>query len=1395
MYFSLIGKSSPLVSIKSWVGLIILCTAGWLADQQHAWAQAPYLSGNQTQYSIEHFSPADGLAAGKVMAVAQDTMGYLWIGTQQGLHRYDGYQLRLYQHDPEDSSSLSDNSVEKIYVDQAGTLWIGTWNGLNRYHPQTDSFDRYLHDPGDTSSLPGLMVIDLQEDARGRLWVAMAMALGGVCRYDPETDAFVRYFPRADDPYSLTANNPSRLYLDRSGNLWIGMGSPFDSQSNFGGLNRYDPQRDDFIRYLHDPADPYSLAHNEIINLYEDRDSIFWVATWGDGLQFLDRETGRFYPAEDNPNGHRWPALRSRNGVRDAGLRLLHEDARGNLWIGSFLGGLDCYDLETGAITHFTQGTAANKGLTDLAVWSLFEDAQQGLWVSTWNGLNHIRLQPAAFEVIGRGGEGQPKLHDLHVEALLQDSQGRVWAGTWVGLERLDLAKGESQLFEIGKGLPEKGGMSEMGLSLYQRDPKQLWMGSNQYGLAQMDLSAERLSFPQKPKPELDFIVNAIHQDATGALWAGSPQGLYYWDAFSDLYQVSPRQLPTPFSEVQTIVPDQGPRVWLGTPKGLFQLDVESREIEAVLPGYNIETILNLGPEEVWLGSNGLGLIKFNPVSQTYTVFTEEDRLPGTLIRSLLTDQTGRLWIATNQGIAWMEKGNTVIRTFPPTQSPPIYTFYPQAALALSNGKLWFGGNGGILQIDPSQVSSDSVAPRPVIHRLEVFDQNYEVRPSGSFNQYQLKGREATFAHDENDLTFEFVGLHFERPEDNSFRYKLTPYETDWREVGTQRAAIYPNLPPGQYTFQVQAANPDGWWSTDTASLQVMIRAPWWKTPWAYTAYGLLILAALFAIDRLQRRRLIRAERARAHLREVNLRAEAAEAQALQLQQLDEAKARLYANITHEFRTPLTVILGMVDQIRGHGRERDLIRRNSHNLLRLINQMLDLSKLESGKMQLNLVQRDIVPFLQYLTESFFSMAEEKEIRLLFYPEIEELVMDYDEAKIQHMVYNLLSNALKFTPEQGMVVLHAARQTIEGQAWLQLKVQDNGIGIAEADLGHIFDRFYQADASSTRKGEGTGIGLSLTRNLVELMNGEIEVTSKPGKGTTFTVRLPISNQAPLATAPPEEVDTTIPAGQRSPLLPSLAAEQEADRPLLVLIEDNADVASYISGLLQNQYQIHIERNGQAGIERVQELVPDIVISDVMMPEKDGYEVCAQLKQDERTSHIPIILLTARSGKEDRLAGLRGGADAYLTKPFEKEELFIRLEKLRELRQALKERYTGDKHLIQHISQQQAPNPDETFLQKLIHTVQERIDDPELGVNDLCRAARLSNTQVNRKLKALMGKTPSQFIRLIRLQRAVELLERSELNVSEIAYGVGFSDPNYFSRAFSEEFGYPPSTIRK
>ncbi len=514
------------------------------------------------------------------------------------------------------------------------------------------------------------------------------------------------------------------------------------------------------------------------------------------------------------------------------------------------------------------------------------------------------------------------------------------------------------------------------------------------------------------------------------------------------------------------------------------------------------------------------------------------------------------------------------------------------------------------------------------------------------------------------------------------------------------------------------------------------------------------------------------------------------------LKKMNDLKSQLYTNITHEFRTPLTVIMGMNENIKGHEKEQTLIRRNSKNLLLLINQLLDLSKAESATLQVHKTQGDIVAFLQYLTESFYSMAADKDVKLTFYSEIPTLETKYDETKIQHIFYNLLSNAIKFTEEDGKVILHVQKATVEGQTFLKIKIQDTGIGIATNQLPHIFDRFYQVDNSNTRQGEGTGIGLALVKELLQLMDGKVEVTSKKDEGTVFTVLLPIEIAAIQTTNEFSLPKTNEIVIERATSVVNGKEEdkitQNRDLPILLIIEDNKDVAQYIQTIVEKFFTIHTAKNGQLGIDKAIEIVPDIIISDVMMPLKDGYEVCEILKKDERTDHIPIILLTAKATQADKVIGLKFGADAFLTKPFHKEELLIRLEKLTELRKALQTRYAQQSMVAIADTSAQEMTP---FLNKLTTHINKQLDNPDFSVADLSKVVNMSDMQVYRKLKAMTGQTPSTFIRSIRLEKGKQLLTETKLTISEIAYAVGFSNPSYFSRTFHTAFGRSPSDFRQ
>ncbi|MBB4080838.1 signal transduction histidine kinase/DNA-binding response OmpR family regulator [Lewinella aquimaris] len=537
---------------------------------------------------------------------------------------------------------------------------------------------------------------------------------------------------------------------------------------------------------------------------------------------------------------------------------------------------------------------------------------------------------------------------------------------------------------------------------------------------------------------------------------------------------------------------------------------------------------------------------------------------------------------------------------------------------------------------------------------------------------------------------------------------------------------------------------------------------------------GVIVEVAIFSLGLAyrQRKQVQAREQAVFALRESKLLQEKQQLEASRLQELTDFKTRFYTNITHEFRTPLTVIMGMSDQISGQEKIKDLIQRNGRNLLNLVNRLLELSRLEMGATPVNWVHDDIIAYLNYLTESFYSAAEQKNIRFVFYSEVRELMMDFDEEKVLQIVNNLISNALKFTPPRGKIIVHASTTVTDTGTQLKLIVRDTGIGISAEDAEHIFDRYFQVTPTEPSPAAGSGVGLALTRELVGLLGGTIGVDSEPGKGTEFTVLLPVGD------------------AHRSLPAESVAELPDPDRPVLLIIEDNRDIVTYLETILGDRYGCHYAADGEAGIELALQLVPDVIVSDVMMPKKDGYEVCETLKADERTSHIPIILLTAKTTPDARIQGLKFGADAYLTKPFDKEELNVRIEKLIESRRRLRTRYAGAGNATVEANGTPESRED-AFVRKLHDLIGAQLDDANFGVAELAAAAGLSQMQLYRKVKAITGKTPSRFIRSYRLAEGMQLLRTGGYTVSEIAYRVGFSDPSYFSRTFQQEYRHPPS----
>jgi signal transduction histidine kinase/DNA-binding response OmpR family regulator len=719
-----------------------------------------------------------------------------------------------------------------------------------------------------------------------------------------------------------------------------------------------------------------------------------------------------------------------------------------------------------------------------------------------------------------------------------------------------------------------------------------------------------------------------------------------------------------------------------------------------------------------------------------------------------------------------------------------------------------FGPYDGFIIFHPDSVKDDPVPPQVIISNVSLFN-----RPDDKleYDGFISDLKELNLTYNENDLRFDYVGLHYSDPSKNQYKYMLENFDDDWIDAGTQRNATYTNLDAGEYIFRVTACNADGVWNKEGASLKIIIPPPFWATWWAYTIYVLFVLVLLYSIRRYE---LNRTQLKNQHkLDEVKLN---------EREETDKMKSRFFANISHEFRTPLTLILGPSERIVTDSNQDEIkkkagtIKRNANRLLSLINQLLDLSKLEAGKLELKASKDNIVPFIKGITMSFESAAEGKDITLKVKSSNDEIDLYFDKEKMTKIMTNLLSNAFKFTPEGGAITVNIKSPTpksppgrgLKGVGrvydgnYIEIKVKDTGVGIPKEELPKLFDRFYQVDSSQTREHEGTGIGLALTKELVELHHGTISADSKLGGWTEFIIELPVGrkhlkDEEIVETEEPIEDEFKVERGDFVPTAVEEVNETQVtdeDKNIVLVVEDNADVREFIKDSLGNEFQIEEASNGEQGVRKAEQIIPDLIISDVMMPKMDGNELTRQLKSDEKTSHIPIILLTAKSEQQSKLEGLETGADDYLTKPFDTKELQIRINNLINIRRKLQEKFSRvDFVPVKKAAEKKLTNLEEQFMSKVMEVLETHLSEEEFSIEQFGKEVGMSRVQLHRKLKALSGKSASNYLRSVRLNKAKKMIEEQKGNISEIAYSVGFSSPQYFSRSFKEEFGFPPSDL--
>ncbi|MEO0725487.1 MAG: two-component regulator propeller domain-containing protein [Bacteroidota bacterium] len=1342
---------------------------------------------------FSHIGKETGLSHNTIRQIVQDEQGFLWIGTEDGLNRFDGRKMVVFRSDADDPKSLSSNFIEDIAFDDEGNIWIATISGLNKLDPQVGYFERFLPQPADTTSLPFAAIQTILPDELGRIWLGGAQ----LACLNPETKRF-RAWELPLGEKRLDGTLIDCIASINTDELLLATGI---------GLFSFHTQQETFQRIeLPIPAD----RSQRIISLLQDRQQRIWVTTLS-GIFQLDKAYNVLAHHHHIPNDP--------SSVSDHDLSVILQDPNDYLWFGSFSQGLNRLDTNTGQFQHYRNDAADEQSLSDNIIWSMHVDQQGNFWVGTNNGLNRAEqgfsnqgetATASGFTSFISPSSLQPNASLDAIRTMLEDQKGNFWIGTDGGGINYTAAERTTSI----RHEPSRSASipSDRIRIIIEDTSENLYVGSFG-GLSQ--LSAEdrkryegrldQAPWTPIPLPVPSSIGNGtqvrglcVGQD--GTLWIGSSHsGLYARDPLTGQITayVHDPSAPNSLSEndVLTVYEDRSGIIWVGTfGGGINRFDPATQFFTHFRHDPTRSTSLSndfvwafhedkLG--NLWIGTQG-GL-NCLPAGSTrdFQQVQEKDGLPNNVIYGILEDQLGRLWLSTNKGLAAYNPENKQVFSYDKKDGLLSEEFIPNAYVrSPSTGLMYFGTASGYNAFDPLGFQLDTFAPPVAISALTRY-REAEQQTERQVNYFSGQEEVLTFTYEDNIITLDVSMLNFRQSHKNKYQYRLQGLQNSWFPLEKEGRITFTNLPAGRYVLQIRGANHHGVWQEHTTTIPLRVYPPWWWSLLAKITYLLVALSLLGLFYRYQLNRQL------------------AEREAEELRKLDELKTRFFTNISHEFRTPLTMILGpakrslqalsknkVAEAISDHR----IIIQNGKRLLRLINEILDINKLEAGKLEPQIQLLEVISFTREQLNSFTALAEESQVQLKFSATPKELQLDTDADMLSKILSNLLSNALRFTPGGGTVTLKLRAKN----AVLLLDVQDTGIGIPEDQLPAIFDRFYQVTGPHQAKRSGTGIGLALTKELTELLGGAIDVSSKLEEGTTFSLRFPITQEA--TTSAVTEATPTVDASLQfqDPLIVEAPAQRlistDGSELNILIVEDNTDMADYVASCLDQKYQVDFALNGRQGLDQALANVPDLIITDVMMPEMDGFELCEAIKSDERTSHIPVIILTARAGVDKRLEGLRRGADAYLAKPFNEEELQIRVEQLLNLREQLRQRWQ------QSMSSDGQPVPnddhlDQEFMSRIQKVIDQHLQQSTFEVDDLAREMGMSESQVRRKLNALTGLPPVRFIRSVRVQRAQVLLRSSELSVAEIAYETGFSDPKYFSRIFSRATGYSPSDFRK
>lgn len=1328
---------------------------------------------NQTpgQYNFHPFIASKDFSHENARSIFQDAKGYYWIGfDSEGLCKYDGSGFRIFSHQSNNPASISSNFINDIKEDQFGYLWIATNKGLNVFDPLKHVFHK-INDHITADAV--INAITVEPD--GLVWVATEM---GLAKFQPSAD-FNPNDAIIEDGFTaaLTDVSVTRV-LPLDSNYWI---------ATRQGLYQFDQMAHKINHWVKTDA-IHSISDNEVNTLAHFSTDKLILGT--------DNGINLFHIKEQTFTRLEFPDCGIYNNGK-VGIIEIHKDINDVFWIGT-----TTYGLITGTISIAEQtGTEVEiripkkiSGISSNYIMDLFEDRNQQIIISTKFGgvfahdsrqhtFPRFSLSASPWDV-GTTSES-------FVVAVAQDQNHKLWIGTRErGVLKYDLSSGEFVQIPLNKGREEVRRIA----SMYLDRKKQLWV-THKHGINKVNPETLVSQYFKADK------VMVLEEDTNGGFWAGTLKGLYKFDPTTGVFSQHPSRHPffrKDDYQVFRILAENNRILWIGTnTKGLYRYDIAHDNLyhfqynkgnKGSISGNTIRCIYRDSKNRLWIGtkSSGLNLLESDSL---FRRFSEENGLPSNSVFAIEEDFNHNLWLATNNGISRFDPDKPSFTNFNLRHGLQGNVFERYATTRLDDGRIFMAGNNGFNLFDPSQIDIDHTPPPLVINEIKA---NAKTVMSDIF-----RPRDLCLEYNQNTISFEFAALDFRDLSSIQYRYQLTGVDDSWVEAGNKNYVTYSNLDPGGYEFYLQTTNADGIWSGDVLKVQLEISSPPWATWWAkmiYIALILLFLALLYWLATLRANYVHNLEHAELELHRNN--------------ELNQLKLRFFTNISHEFRTPLTLIMAPLARLKKMdlqyevSKKVNLAYRSAQQLLELTDQLMYFRKAEQGNLALAVSHGDVIALIRQLTLAFEELAGSRDIKFEFQSTKQSIDGWFDPDKLSKIINNLIFNAIKYTEKSGLVSVKASLDVIsvydpkdnhnphQTQRQLHVTVSDSGKGIDAAALEYIFDRFYQASDAEA----GTGIGLELVKSLVELHKGKIHVKSEKGVGSQFELVIPIDKQAynisdfatnGKAVEPQlfngETVDKTAPVPNHTS--PPVSAYK------LLIVDDNHELLNFLTETFTEHYTVASADNIQEAMQKVTGFYPDIVLSDVMMKRGSGLELCKKIKENMATSHIPVVLLTAKTLSEHQIEGFEHGADAYITKPFDIDVLKASVSSILKNRSrilsALKNNLSfepknfSDNHL------------DVEFLSRILEIIEKNYTKTDFNVEEFANDLHMSRSQLFRKLKSLSGQTPSEYLYAYRIKQSIDLLQNSDLNIAEIAYKTGFSSPNSFTKTFTKHIGTSPS----